>query len=86
MNRRLESYNMFQVLFYKKSILANYGKYVYETARDNEFGGIEGFEDNLIARILYYKENPKVYIYSYTRVIYDNDSIALEKKDTISIK
>lgn len=80
LNRRLESYNMFQVLFYKKSIFANYGKYVYETARDNEFGGIEGFEDNLICKIYYYKESPKENKYLYTRIIYDNDSIGLEKK------
>lgn len=85
-DRKIEAYDMFQVLFYKKSLFANYEKYVYETARDNEFGGIEGFEDNLICKIYYHREHPKENKYLYARIIYNNDSIALEKKDTILIK
>lgn len=84
--RDLKSYTMFQVLFYKKSIFANYEKYVYETARDNEFGGIKGFEDNLIAKIYYYKGNLKKDKYDYKRILYNNNSIVFEKKDTIPTK
>ncbi|MDR7212197.1 hypothetical protein [Flavobacterium piscis] len=86
LNRKLEAYSMFQVLFYKKTMFANYQKYAYETARDNEFGGIEGFEDNLVSKIYYYREDSNKNQLRYTRILYKNDSIILEKKNMISIK
>ncbi len=85
-SRKYKIYTNFQVLFYKKSLFANYKNHIYETAEENEFGGIEGYNDNIISKIYYYKEDPKSDNYLYTRIIYNKDKIILEKKDTISFK
>lgn len=45
--------NAKMILFYKDSFFANYKKNMRESARDNEFGGIEGHQDDLVIKVWY---------------------------------
>jgi hypothetical protein len=63
------------ILFYKKSIFANYSKNMYESARDNEFGNIEGYDEYLVVKVWYdiNESNKKQYI-----IVYNKDSVVYE--------
>lgn len=39
------------ILFYEHSYFNSYESHMYESAKDNEFGGIEGFQKSLIAKV-----------------------------------
>jgi hypothetical protein len=41
----------FTLLFYKNDILADYNKYLYESARDNQNGYLENYSENLVLKI-----------------------------------
>ncbi|MBL1219269.1 hypothetical protein JET18_00340 [Chryseobacterium sp. L7] len=45
--------NAKMILFYEDSFFSNYKKNMRESARDNEFGGIEGHQDNLVCKVWY---------------------------------
>jgi hypothetical protein len=45
--------NAKMILFYEDSFFNKYKKNMRESARDNEFGGIEGHQDNLVIKVWY---------------------------------
>lgn len=45
--------NAKMILFYKDSFFTNYKKNMRESARNNEFGGIEGHQDDLVIKVWY---------------------------------
>ena len=47
--------NMFTIYFYQKKLFVNYDSHLYEYARDNENGAIDGHHDDLKAMLNYYK-------------------------------
>lgn len=68
--------NAKMILFYEDSFFSNYKKNMRESARDNEFGGIEGHQDNLVIKVWYDTSGtqPKEHliIYKDSKIIFDN--------------
>ncbi|MDR2206129.1 MAG: hypothetical protein LBE36_08245 [Flavobacteriaceae bacterium] len=68
--------NSQMLLFYKKSLIANYNRNMRESARDNEFGGIEGYTKNLVAKVWYNYIDDKM---EQHIIIYNNGRITLKR-------
>lgn len=67
--------NAKMILLYEDSFFNNYKKNLRESARDNEFGGIEGYQDNLVVKVWYDESNNQsekhFIIYKDGKVIFD---------------
>lgn len=64
------------ILFYEDSFFSNYKKNMWESARDNEFVGIEGYQDNVVVKVWYDESDnhPEEHtvIYKDGRTVFDN--------------
>lgn len=84
-NQEIEKHDNISILFYKKRILMNYDvNTIYESARDNEMGSIYGYENNLVSKILYCKENSKKEK-TFIRIMYNKHNVVLSKEDIIKL-
>lgn len=59
------------LFFYKKKIMSDYKDKIYEAATQNEFGGIMGQENDLVAKV-WYKMDKEYIQYVY---IYENNKL-----------
>ncbi|MEN2412282.1 hypothetical protein [Flavobacterium mesophilum] len=83
--QEIKKHDDFMVFFYKKKFFSDYDyDTVYESARDNEFGEIDGFDNNLVSKIYYYKYDGMDTRKIFGRVIYKKDKLVFSKEDTIS--
>ncbi|MGG5210692.1 hypothetical protein ACQWU4_17330 [Chryseobacterium sp. MIQD13] len=67
--------NAKMILFYEDSFFNNYKKNMRESARDNEFGGIEGHQDDLVIKVWYDTSGTKaeehLIIYKDSKIVFD---------------
>ncbi|KFF08566.1 hypothetical protein [Chryseobacterium luteum] len=67
--------NAKMILFYEDSFFSNYKKNMRESARDNEFGGIEGHQDNLVVKVWFdtpgAKPEEHLVIYKDGKIVFD---------------
>lgn len=67
--------NAKMILFYEDSFFINYKKNMRESARDNEFGGIEGYQDHLVVKVWFdisgTKPEEHLVIYSDGKIVFD---------------
>lgn len=78
--------NQLTFLFYKKELMTDYGKYVYEAARETETGLLPDYNNNLLSRVQFSKvpgNNNKIV---RARMVYDNNIKLLVLHDTIDVK
>ena len=72
----------FGAFFYKKSLFANYEKYISD-AKYSEMGGIAEHRDNLLAKIYAFGNYDEHKHIVFSSIIYNKDSIIFLKRDTI---
>ena len=73
----------FSAFFYKKSLFANYKRYI-SSAKNSESGSIYEHQDNLIAQIYCIKEKEKNEdFYVFNTIVYGKNEKLLLKRDTI---
>jgi hypothetical protein len=84
---KMDSVLTLNLLFYRKQLFTDYSKVVYESARDNENGLLEGYSNDLLARITYQRSSGKPLKISRSSYYYGGEANdRLELRDTISIK
>lgn len=82
---KINRYNTYTILFYKKSFFINYKNEINKDRIDPEFGFFSDYKNMQIAMIYFNKiNNSNNYLLS--SVLYDKDSILIEKVDTIKLK
>ncbi len=83
----IKQYEYYTLSFYKKSVGVDYRQYILEKRKEQaEFPIIEEQKENNIALIYFRKLDERKDVWSYSRILYNNDSILLIKEDTISCR
>ncbi len=78
--------NQLTILFYKKELTADYGKHVYEAARETETGLIPDYNNNLLSRVQFSKAPGNDNKILRARIVYDNNTKLLVLHDTLELK
>ena len=78
--------NQITFLFYKKDLFTDYGKYVYEAARDTEAGFLSDYPDKLVSQVEFLKIKGDANKVLRRRTVYQKEEILLSKEDTLNIK
>ena len=84
--KRLAKIQQLTILFYQKQLFTDYGDHLYECARDNENGTLNGYADYLKARIYFIKlstDSNKVVRHTN---IYNAGNKTVSSIDTLQIK
>jgi hypothetical protein len=85
--KKLDGVNTLNIFFYRKKLLNDYNKKVYESARDTENGLLEGYSVDLIAWIAYHRsQNNQSQIVQGSYYYRNKDQKMVELLDTISLK
>jgi len=84
---KMDSVQTLNLLFYRKQLFTDYSKGLYESARDNENGLLEGYSNDLLARITYQRSPDKPLKISRSSYYYGAEANdRLELRDTLFIK
>ncbi|WP_345954435.1 hypothetical protein [Mucilaginibacter sp. PAMB04168] len=84
--KNMDTVNNLTLLFYKKRMFVDYSDHLYESARDNDNRTLEGYSNDLIARITYErlkKNRQKIVVTKYLYPIDDNKPLG--QTDTLTV-
>jgi len=77
--------DMVLIYFYRKRLFVNYDSHLYEYARDNETGAIDGHHDDLKALVAYYKHSERPNEFERHTTVYNKGEEQKTVIDTLTI-